>query len=209
MTDVDWTTWSDEDLSEANIEIDAERRRRASLEHIPQQMAQLNAQYMESSTEFDPGQPWVRPTAAYNAYPKGWIATHNEKQWESTVDTNVWEPGVSGWREHVVGEEWPAWTQPTGGHDAYGVGDKVTHVSKHWSSNIDANVWEPGAVGSETLWTEHPIEQPNEWPDWVQPTGAHDDYNLGDQVTHNANHWTSDVDGNIWEPGVYGWTQKP
>lgn len=23
---------------------------------------------------------------------------------------------------------------------------------------------------------------------------------------HNGNLWDSDVDGNVWEPGVYGWT---
>lgn len=52
------------------------------------------------------------------------------------------------------GEEYPDWVQPTGAHDAYQKGDKVTHVEKHWESLIDANVWEPGAVGTESLWTE-------------------------------------------------------
>ena len=26
-------------------------------------------------------------------------------------------------------------------------------------------------------------------------------------VTHGGKTWVSDVDGNIWEPGVYGWTE--
>ncbi len=46
-----------------------------------------------------------------------------------------------------------------------------------------------------------------EWPQWVQPTGAHDAYNKGAKVTHNGKKWISDVDANTWEPGVYGWTE--
>ena len=45
----------------------------------------------------------------------------------------------------------------------------------------------------------------DEYPEWVQPTGAHDAYNIGDKVTHNGKTWVSDVDNNVWEPGVYGW----
>ena len=46
-----------------------------------------------------------------------------------------------------------------------------------------------------------------EWPQWVQPQGAHDAYGRGAKVTRNNKKWTSDVDGNTWEPGVYGWTE--
>lgn len=47
-----------------------------------------------------------------------------------------------------------------------------------------------------------------EWPDWVQPTGAHDAYILGAKVVHKGDKWVSDVSANIWEPGVYGWTKQ-
>lgn len=46
-----------------------------------------------------------------------------------------------------------------------------------------------------------------EWPEWSQPIGAHDAYGKGDKVSHNGQHYTSDVDANVWEPGVYGWTE--
>lgn len=46
-----------------------------------------------------------------------------------------------------------------------------------------------------------------EFPDWSQPVGAHDAYQKSDKVSHNGKHWISDVDGNVWEPGVYGWTE--
>ena len=56
------------------------------------------------------------------------------------------------------------------------------------------------------MWTK--IGDPSEeWPEWSQPIGAHDAYNSGDKVSHNGKHWTSNVDANVWEPGVYGWTE--
>ena len=47
----------------------------------------------------------------------------------------------------------------------------------------------------------------DEWPEWSQPIGAHDAYAAGDKVSHNSNHRISDVDANVWEPGIYGWTE--
>ena len=43
-------------------------------------------------------------------------------------------------------EEYPQWRQPTGAHDAYNKGDKVSDEGKHWISEIDGNVWKPGTV---------------------------------------------------------------
>ena len=46
-------------------------------------------------------------------------------------------------------EEWPAWVQPMGAHDAYPKGAKVSHKGKRWVSAVDANTWEPGVYGWE------------------------------------------------------------
>ena len=43
---------------------------------------------------------------------------------------------------------------------------------------------------------------------WVQPLGATDAYAKGAKVTHNGKTWVSDVDANVWEPGVYGWSES-
>lgn len=40
---------------------------------------------------------------------------------------------------------------------------------------------------------------------WTQPLGSTDAYMTGDIVEHNGSKWTSTVDNNVWEPGVYGW----
>lgn len=52
------------------------------------------------------------------------------------------------------------------------------------------------------------VDDPSvEWPEWVAPTGAHDAYEKGKKVSHNGKHWISDIDANVYEPGVYGWTE--
>ena len=63
--------------------------------------------------------------------------------------------------------------------------------------------WTPDAAPS--LYVR--VAEPGEIPEWKQPTGAQDAYNKGDQVRHVEKIWTSDVDANVWEPGVYGWTE--
>jgi chitodextrinase len=47
----------------------------------------------------------------------------------------------------------PEWIQPDS-TNPYMRGDKVTHNGKTWESLIDNNVWEPGAIGTESLWKE-------------------------------------------------------
>lgn len=48
-------------------------------------------------------------------------------------------------------EEYPEWYQPIGAHDAYSMGDKVSHNNKHWQSTVNNNVWEPGVYGWEEV----------------------------------------------------------
>ena len=62
--------------------------------------------------------------------------------------------------------------------------------------------WTPEAASA--LWTA--VSDPaEEYPAWSAPVGAHDAYGVGDTVTHGGARWRSLSDGNVWEPGVYGW----
>ena len=61
--------------------------------------------------------------------------------WEPTVAVSLWAVTSD------PAEEWPAWSQPVGAHDAYSAGAKVTHNDQHWISTVDSNVWEPGVYG--------------------------------------------------------------
>ena len=75
--------------------------------------------------------------------------------------------------------------------------------SIHDITNTAQNT-KPSATPS--MWT--PISDPTqEYPEWVQPIGAHDAYSAGSKVAHLGRHWISTVDGNVWEPGVYGWNE--
>jgi len=101
----------------------------------------------------------------------------------------------------TVTDLFPIWETDT----AYVVGDRVQYeellyrcVQAH-TSQAD---WTPPAVPA--LWVRTSTE---EWPEWIQPTGAHDAYAKGDKVSHNGKHWISDIDANVYEPGVYGWLE--
>lgn len=79
--------------------------------------------------------------------------------------------------------------------------DRLYRCLQSHTSQAD---WNPTAAVS--LWVE--IADPTEeWPEWKQPTGAHDAYAQGAKVSHNGKKWTSNVENNVWEPGVYGWTE--
>lgn len=70
------------------------------------------------------------------------------------------------------------------------------HTSQaDWTPDVSASLWSLTADPAE------------EWPAWSQPVGAHDAYAQGAKVTHNDIKWVSDVNNNVWEPGVYGWTE--
>ena len=80
-------------------------------------------------------------------------------------------------------------------------GSKLYRCVKDHTSQED---WNPEAAASLWAVTADPAE---EWPAWSQPVGAHDAYSAGAKVSHKDEHWTSTVDNNVWEPGVYGWTE--
>lgn len=44
---------------------------------------------------------WVQPLGSEDAYRIGAKVSHNNKHWISTIDFNVYEPGVYGWNEVV------------------------------------------------------------------------------------------------------------
>ena len=64
--------------------------------------------------------------------------------------------------------------------------------------------WKPAAAPS--LFAKVLIPDPTVVPEWEQPDSTNP-YSKGDKVAHNGKTWVSDIDGNVWEPGVYGWTE--
>ena len=107
------------------------------------------------------------------------------------------------------------WSQPAGAHDAYMKGDIVNYKGTLYESLIDGNVWAPDVYAAGWKLVKESPEEPEgpdepiteEYPDWVQPTGAHDAYNTGDIVKYNGQLYISKMDGNVWAPEAYpaGW----
>ena len=90
---------------------------------------------------------------------------------------------------------------------AYAVGDRVRYgdlLYKCLTAHTSQESWTPDAAPS--LWVR--IDDPAiEWPEWRQPQGSTDAYAKGAKVSHNGKRWISDLDANVWEPGVSGWTE--
>lgn len=99
-------------------------------------------------------------------------------------------------------EEW------SGNFEKYRTGDRRTYNNELYEclqDHTSQDSWTPDTAVS--LWKK--IADPSEeYPQWKQPTGAHDAYPKGSKVTHENKRWTSDIDANTYEPGVSNWTEK-
>ena len=69
------------------------------------------------------------------------ISHESQDSWTPDVSPSLWV------RTDDPGEEWPEWVQPMGSTDAYRIGAKVSHNSKHWINTLDYNTYEPGVYG--------------------------------------------------------------
>ena len=98
---------------------------------------------------------------------------------------------------------YPEWREGV----TYTTGQRVRHdgtlykVLQDHTSQAD---WTPEAAPS--LFAKVLIPDPETIPEWQQPDSTNP-YMQGDKVTHNGKTWISDIDGNVWEPGVYGWSE--
>lgn len=97
-----------------------------------------------------------------------------------------------------VSEMFPKWTPK-----AYETGERVRYqgtLYKCVQAHPQNETWTPEDAVS--LWARVINEG---IPEWVQPESTNP-YMKGDKVKHNGQTWVSDVDNNVWEPGVYGWS---
>ena len=76
---------------------------------------------------------------------------------QAHTSQNGWNPvdAPSLWAKVLIPDPGviPEWEQPSS-TNPYMKGDKVKHNGLVWQSLIDNNVWEPGAVGTESLWKQ-------------------------------------------------------
>lgn len=86
----------------------------------------------------------------------------------------------------------------------YATGDKVQYDNKLYrvlQAHTSEPNWTPELAVS--LFVEI---QTAAIPDWVQPSSVNP-YMKGDKVKHINKVWISDIDNNVWEPSVYGWSE--
>lgn len=98
----------------------------------------------------------------------------------------------------------PAWR---GDGLSYATGDRVMYggvLYKCLQAHTSQSTWTP--TDAPSLWAKVLIPTPGEIPEWEQPSSTNP-YAKGDKVKHNGKTWISNLDGNVWEPGVYGWTE--
>lgn len=145
--------------SEEEIEVEKEAKRRTQLETAALLFVRTNASTLSDAEALNVSllfETWDE----LDHFVEGHIYQYSDDIYRCLQDHDKqesWTPDQahSLWvRVRPEGEilEWePA--QP-GVNEPYKKGDKVTHNGKTWESLVDNNVWEPGAVGSETLWKE-------------------------------------------------------
>ena len=166
-------------------------------------------------------------------YKQNWVLRHNGSLYKVNQDHTSaaqWVPGESGTESLYTNlmlndAGYQIWKQPTGAHDAYNTGDIVEYKGTLYKSLINGNVWAPDAypqgwkkydasTSTEPSTPDPGTETPTEpsetdYPEFVQPTGAHDAYKKGDIVRYNGKLYQSLIDGNAYSPDAYpqGWQE--
>lgn len=101
-------------------------------------------------------------------------------------------------REALVGEA-RAKADPAA---AYAPIERRIEALEAWRAEVDAKLAEIAGGGDEP----DPEEPADEWPEYVQPTGAHDAYYAGAKVTWQGEHYVCTApEGTacVWDPGTY------
>lgn len=124
--------------------------------------------------EWQPGVAYVADeVVSYGGQPYRVLAAHTAQ--------SDWRPDISFslFVRYVAPGEVSEWRQPISSVDVYPKNARVTHAETTWVSLIDSNAWEPGAVGSETLWKDENAPQTDAW---AYPVA----YKVGDLVTYQG-----------------------
>lgn len=140
---------------------------------------------------FEDAEEWAKAQPEYAEYKDSTQATLDEVL-EILTDEQA----------EQVPDAFPEWASGK----AYQVGYRVRYESQLYKciqAHTSQDGWEPPNVPA--LWVK--VGEPGEIPEWVQPTGAHDAYSVGDKVKHNGKVWESEINANTYEPGVYGWKE--
>ena len=173
---------------------------------------------------FNAAKQYLNYTAGYVCVSAAGRAVKLLQPYDSTVYTGQPEDYPSLWGFYWSTDPAKALPFIALSTSPYMTGDCCTEGGHVWRSTIDNNVWAPSAY--PTGWTDlgvigaveepeqpdpapepEPEPEPTGYPDFVQPTGAHDAYQTGDIVKYNGQLYESTIDNNVWSPDTYpqGW----
>ena len=101
-------------------------------------------------------------------------------------------------------ELYPQWS---GNGINYKVNDRIRYegvLYKVLLAHTSQEGWTPDI--SPSLFAKVLIPDENTIPEWEQPDSTNA-YQIGDKVTHNGKTWENTIANNVWEPGIYGWSE--
>jgi hypothetical protein len=121
----------------------------------------------------------------------GEVAEQNADAWEAELSEKVilvkpWQPDL----QVQIGEH-------------YTHNDNTYVVIQAHTTQAD---WQPQDVPALFL-LKPKVNQGEDYPQWVQPVGSHDSYQLGSRVSYEGKNYESIIDNNVWSPLVYGWVE--
>lgn len=137
------------------------------------------------------------------------VLAEQERRWTIATAPTQAAQLADAWERATGRTDGDPWVQPTGAHDAYKHGARVTHDGHTWESLHSGNAHAPGESGWRIVPDDDPdTGEPGVAP-YVQPTGAHDAYRKGDRVLWEGDVWESTMDGNVWTPSDLpsGWVK--
>lgn len=170
---------------------------------------------IEGMRLWTPGAYAVSDVVRYNNIPYKCVQTHD------STNNSEWTPSSTPalWMEYHGTDKTTArnWIAPTGAHDMYKKGEWMIWtdgslyecLSDTTYSPVDyAAAWQKDGGSIEPTKPE-PNPPAETIPDFVQPTGAHDAYNIGDKVKFEGKIYESLINGNTYSPTAYplGWKE--
>lgn len=170
----------------------------------------------EVAYEWKPGVYALNDVRQYEGNPYKCVQAHD------STDNPDWTPAAypALWMEYhgTDKESARAWIAPTGAQDMYKVGEWMiwTDGSLYeclsdttYSPEELASAWKKYEEGGGTPVESEPDTPTETIPEFVQPTGAENAYNIGDKVRFEGKIYESLINGNTYSPTAYplGWKE--
>ena len=171
---------------------------------LPSDTPAIYTPYLNINVETDEGDVEIisdfkQPQGAHDAYAKGVKVVFNGSVYESTIDSNTYSP-----------EDYPqGWTLVEDNSTEEPVEEPVKEEPvEEGEEPVEGNPADEEEPVEDTP-VEEEVGEDTTVPEFTQPTGAHDAYNLGDRVLYKGSTYESTIANNVYSPESYpqGWTK--